>query len=348
MASEPLSTPLSTAINNSFKYNIFPSNAKVACVKPLDKKTEDKHCISNFRPVSILNTFSKIYEMFAKNLLVSNIEEFFSPFLAAYRKSYSTQHVLIRMVEEWKENLDNNFIVGAVLTDLSKAFDCIPHDLLIAKLSAYGLNSDSLCYIYSYLKDRKQCVQINNKQSEFDTIISGVPQGSIFGPILYNIFFNDFFFFIPKASVHNFADDNTLASFASTLKELLPILESECEAAINWLHNNKMIVNPDKFQVILLDKRGSDNTNIELKIGNEKIKSTSSVKLLGVHIDDKLNFNHHINKLCKSAGNQLNALTRLKSFLGLKESVVLVNSFIYSNFDYCPVVIKWKNYISKL
>ena len=98
-----------------------------------------------------------------------------------------------------------------------------------------------------------------------------------------------------------------------------------------------MIVNPDKFQVILLDKRGSDNTNIELKIENEKIKSTSSVKLLGVHIDDKLNFNHHINKLCKSAGNQLNTLTRLKSFLGLKERVVLVNCFIYSNFDYCSL-----------
>ena len=99
-----------------------------------------------------------------------------------------------------------------------------------------------------------------------------------------------------------------------------------------------MIVNPDKFQVILLDKRGSDNTNIELKIGTEKIKSTSSVKLLGVHIDDKLNFNHHINKLCKSAGNQLNALTRLKSILGLKERVVLDNSFIYSDFDFCPLV----------
>ena len=99
-----------------------------------------------------------------------------------------------------------------------------------------------------------------------------------------------------------------------------------------------MTVNPDKFQVIILDKRGSDNTNIELKIGNEKIKSTSSVKLLGVHIDDKPNFNHHVNKLCKSAGNQLNALTRLKSFLGLKERVILVNSFIYSNFDYCSLV----------
>ena len=103
-----------------------------------------------------LNTFSKIYKKFAKNLLVSNIKEFFSPCLAPYRMSYSTQHVLIRMVEEWKENLDKSFIVGAVLTDLSKAFNCIPHDILIAKLLAYALNSDSLFYIYSYLKDRKQ------------------------------------------------------------------------------------------------------------------------------------------------------------------------------------------------
>ena len=308
MAAEPLSTPLSIAINNSFKYNIFPNNAKVACVKPLDKKTEDKHCISNFRPVSILNTFSNIYEKFAQNLLVSNIEEFLSPFLAAYRKSYSTQYVLIRMVEEWKQNLDNNFIVGAVLTDLSKASDCIPHDLFIAKLSAYGLKRDLLCYFYSYLKGRKQCDQINNEQSEFDRIISGVPQGSIFGPILYNIIFKDFFFFIPKASVHNFVDDNTLACFESTTKKLLLILESECETATNWLHNNKIIVNSDKFQVILLEKRGSNNTNIEVKVGNEKIKSTLSVKLLGAHIDDKLNFIHHINKLCKSARNRLNAL----------------------------------------
>ena len=151
---------------------------------------------------------------------------------------------------------------------------------------------------------------------------------------MFNIFLNDFLFFIPKASVHNFADDNILCSFAKTYRGLVTILQSECETAINWLHSNKMIVNPDKFQVIFLDKRRSDNTNIEVEIGNEKISSTSLVKLLGVHTDDKLNFNGHINKICKSAGNQLNALIRLKSFLGLKEKEVLVNSFIYSNFNY--------------
>ena len=98
-------------------------------------------------------------------------------------------------------------------------------------------------------------------------------------------------------------DDNTLCSFAKTLRGLINILQSECEAAINWLHNNKMIENPDKFQIILLDKGRSDSTNIEVETGNEKISLTSSVKLLGVHVDDKLNFNEHINKICKSAGN---------------------------------------------
>ena len=109
IAAEPLRTPLSKAINNSFKHNIFPDNAQVACVKSLDKKTENKHAISNFRPVSILNTFSKIYEKFSKDFLISEIEMFLSPFLAAYRKSYSTQHVLVKMIEEWRENLDKNF-----------------------------------------------------------------------------------------------------------------------------------------------------------------------------------------------------------------------------------------------
>ena len=104
-----------------------------------------------------------------------------------------------------------------------------------------------------------------------------------------------------------------------------------------------MIVNPDKFQVIFLDKHRSDNANIGVEIGNEKFSSTSSVKLLGVHIDDKLNFNEHINKICKSAGNQLNALIRLKSILRLKVKEVLVNSFIYSNFNYCLLLWNLSN-----
>ena len=123
---------------------------------------------------------------------------------------------------------------------------------MIAKPSAFGLDSDSLCYIYFYLKYRKQCVQINDEQRELDTIISGVPKAQ-FSDQFHLIFFSTNFF-ISKASVHN-------------------------EAAINWLHNNKIIVNLEKFQVILLVKRGSDNIKIEVKIGNRKLSRHRKLSL---------------------------------------------------------------------
>ena len=132
--------------------------------------------------------------------------------------------------------------------DLSKAFDCIPHDLLIAKPSAYGLNDNALKYIYTYLKSRKQCVCVNNVCSDFKDISLGVPQGSVVGPMLFNAFLNNFFFSIRKASVHNFADDNTLSSFAKSVTLLVEILMAEYQDATKRFSKNKMIVNPDKFK----------------------------------------------------------------------------------------------------
>ena len=130
------------------------------------------------------------------------MEKYFSPFLSAYRKNYSSQNILICLTEEWIKKLDNDFVVGAVPTDLSKAFDCIPHDLIIAKLSAYNFSDEAFSYIYSYLTNRRQCVRINNTDSHLETIISGVPQGSILGPILFNLSINDIFFFVVLASLY--------------------------------------------------------------------------------------------------------------------------------------------------
>ena len=135
--------------------------------------------------------------------------------------------------------------------DLSKAFDCIPHDLLIAKLHAYGFNKKTFTFLYSYLKRRKQSVKINDTESFFQILLSGVPQGSILGPILFNLFINDLFFFIKDAELANFADDNTIYVGSKDLTELLEILRKECETAINWFKTNKMIVNPDKFQSMI-------------------------------------------------------------------------------------------------
>ena len=204
-------------------------------------------------------------------------------YVSAYRKEYDSQHVLFRLLEEWRQHLDNNKVVGGVFMDLSKAFDCVPHDLLIAKLAAYSVDENLLMYIYSYLSNRKQCVRINNVHSKFQNVISGVPQGSIVGPTLFNCFLNDFFYFIDKASVHNFADDNSLSAFESNIKNLKLILEYESKTAISWFQSNKMIVNPGKFQGIIIDKKKQNHTAEYMSIDQKNIKTSSSVKRLGVH-----------------------------------------------------------------
>ena len=147
------------------------------------------------------------------------------------------------------------------------------------------------------------------------------------------MFFNDFFYFILVANEHNLADDNTLACFSKTIQELIGSLE--CEVALNWFNENKMIVNPGKFQAIIIDKRKQDHTNEIFKIGSKEIKVASQVKLLGVEVDNKVNFEQHIIHTFKSAAN---ALIRLKSFLGLQERKVLVNSFVLPIFNYCTLV----------
>ena len=158
----------------------------------------------------------------------------------------------------------------------------------MAKRDAYGFSRDSVAYIYSYLKNRKQCVRINGTQSYLWHVSSGVPQGSILDPILYNLFFNDFFYFIFLATAHNFADDNILACFSKTIQELIGFLESKCEVTLHWFNENKITVNPGKFQAIVIGKRKHDHTNEIFKIGFTKIKVASQVKLLGVETDNKL------------------------------------------------------------
>ena len=139
----------------------------------------------------MLNIFSKIIERWVQEKLEPFVNTILSEFVSAYRKTYSSNHVLLRLLESWKKHLDNKKFVGAVLMDLSKAFDCVPHDFLIAKMAAYGFDINTLVFLYSYLKRRKQNVKINNIFSSFQVLLSGVPQGSILGPILFLIYINE-------------------------------------------------------------------------------------------------------------------------------------------------------------
>ena len=338
LSSDILCRPLTMIINSGIGTHIFPENEKIASVTPV-YKSGDKLRKENYRPISVVNVFFKVFERFLYNQLNAHFENILSRFLSAYRKHFSTQHVLLRIAENWKLHLDNDKIVTATLMDLSKAFDCLPHELITAKLAAYGLEKGALRIIFSYLKNRKQSVKVKGIQSLLKLMLSGVPQGSLLGPIPYNIFINDLFYFINSADLHNFADNNTISATASSVEDLVTDLERKACTALDWLDVNKMIANQEKFKAIILQKTKSAVVpDVKIQIRGQEVAPTQEVELLGVKIDDELEFDKYISKICKKAANQLNALYRLGKYLNLQQREVLVKSFILANFNYCPMV----------
>ena len=179
-----------------------------------------------------------------------------------------TQHALITMIEKWKASLDKKGFAGAVLVDLSKAFDCLDHELLIAKLFAYGFDKGSLSFIWDYLKNRWQRVKIGTSFSSWYELLVGVPQGSVLGPLLFNIYLNDLFFMNDSTEVCNFADDTSLYSCDKNLSTVLKNLEKYANIAINWFESNFMKINPDKFHLLV---GGNSKEPVSIEIGGESI-----------------------------------------------------------------------------
>ena len=174
--------------------------------------------------------------------------------------------------------MDNNEYVAAVLMDLSKAFDCLLHKILLSNLSAYGLSDEAVLLLKSYLSDRKQRIKLNTIVSSWSEIKKGVTQGSILGPLLFNVFINDIFYFIEHGTLYNYADDDNTIYFSSPeFNRLIQVLQKESSTLINWFHINCMQVNPEKVQAIGVGKRTYD-MNLTIKVSNTQINCENVVK----------------------------------------------------------------------
>ena len=259
-----------------------------------------------------------------------------SDLLCGFWEKYSTQHALIKLIEACRKCLDGKGIMGIVLMDLSKAYDCLPHDLLIAKLAAYGFGTGSLGLLHSYLSNRKQRVKIGSTFSDWHYISSGVPQGSILGPLLFNIYINDLLLCIEKSGICNFADDNTLYASGENIGDVATCLEVDIENVLKWFDSNRMVANPEKFQVMFL---GLPKTaNICNEIDDLVLVPKDNVKLLGITIDSELKFTDHVKSLCAKTSRKVTAFSRVAKLLDFRKARLLYNAFIVSSLSYCPLI----------
>ena len=306
---------------------------KYADVTPIHKK-DDKTDKENYRPISILPNLSKVYERLMYNQIYPYFNLLFSKFQCGFRKGFNAQHCLLAMIEKWRETLDKGGETGAVLTDLSKAFDCIDHNLLIAKLDAYGFGKQSLDFIHSYLSKRKQRTKVDSAYSPWEMLFSGVPQGSILGPLLFNIYICDMFFETPKTiDFAGYADDNTPYTYSKNLEKVLENLQGALEKLFQWFSENYLLANAEKCHLLTSSKTPQDIT-----IFNTKIPSKENVKLLGINLEGRLNFDLHVSTLLKKASKKCHALARVCNYMNTKKRRILMNAFIKSQFSYCPLV----------
>ena len=225
--------------------------------------------------------------------------------------------------------VDNKKVFGALYTEISKTFDCISHYYLIAKLHAYGLSFPALKLVQDNLQNRKQITKDGTAYSSQQDILAGVPQGSILGRIFLKIFLCDLLLYQGNNYFTNYGDDRTPYVVGDNTTDVLSSLTKITQESFTWFASNQMKANRDKYHLLL-----SSHQNANIQIANATIQSSTSKKLLGVTIGNKLKFDKHVENICQKLSRKLNVLARLVNYMDLPKRRILMNAFFNAQFNY--------------
>ena len=329
-----ISAPLSFIINLSLRTSSIPNDWKLAKVVPLHKKG-DTSLESNFRPISILSVCSKILERAVHHQLINFLENenLFSNNQYGYRKHRSTEHATIFLTDKIRKSIDKGNLVGALFVDLSKAFDTLSHAILLEKLRCYGIKGIALDWFKNYLFIRKQFCEIDGVKSELNQIVCGVPQGSILGPILFLLYFNDFEDHVPNSQVVQFADDTVLYGSGKSIDALEQKLNEDLCSVQNYFAENELIMNVSKGKtesiVFGTHKRlNMTSRTLNLSYNGHKISSTNKYKYLGTLLDQTLTLADHLKDVYRKTSNKLYLLNRLRSNLTHEAALQIYRAII--------------------